>query len=355
MLPSATSLFDASPIPTSSYGPPPPTGTYALSLGTPEAAQCECLQNQTYSLAWSCDIPTPQSLGISIENPPTNSVNELGACLLDTSASQGYSNISYGTQTPATSFSPFIAVKDNDDPQQGPALYFQAFYDKVVVAAPDAFPYGQSTSKRRRGRDHVKDAQSFRMPPAWHTRHQIVAGEQPWFCYWNGTFIEGFIYAKNTTAGSASSASSSSSSSSPTSGPFTSTSTILEVSGPHTTSTVTGSGATATSWTSSVANVARGYVGDYYGQLPQLDYIVKIEERRAPGSPQPYCQKMQILNDGTAGAVSDPDTGSPIKILLGEEDPPYSAYQSSSASSSSKIKRADTTPGGCHCQWWSGL
>ena len=359
--PSSTSLLDATPIPSS--GSPPPTGTYALTLSTPEAIQSDCLTNQTFNLAWSCDIPSPQALGISIETPPSTSAAASssagweGACLLDTSEKDGYSNISYGTQTPTTSFSQFLAVKDNDDLDRGPAFYFQAFYDKIVVAAPDAFPYAAPSSNKKKRYSN----EGFKLPPAWYTRHQIAAGEQPWFCYWNGTFLEGFIYANNTTNNTSSSAPSSASStylstSLPSS--FTATSTILEVSNPFTTSTLTAATAAATtssssSWSSRAVNAARDYYGDYYSQLPQFGYVVKIEERRIPGSPQPYCQKMQILDDGTAGVVTDPGTGLPIKIMLGEQDPGYSAYQSGS-SSSKMIKRADTTPGGCHCQWWSG-
>jgi len=358
LLPSSTSLYDASPIPTSSSGSPPPTGTYALTLGSPEAVQSACLIDQDYNLAWSCDMAGPQSLGISIQDPPSNAGGWQGATLLDTSADNGYSNISYGTQTPTTSFSQFIAVTDNDDPDQGPAFYFQAFYDKVVVAPPNAFasaapPSTTSSSKKR-------DGATFNLPSAWYTRHQIAAGEQPWFCFWNGTFIEGFIYSTNNTEeGSSSNTSSAVSSTAPpsasTPSTFTTTSTILEVSGPSTTSTVRMASPTSDShgWSSSATHMAKRFTGDYYNQIPQFNYLVKIEERRIAGSPQPYCQKMQILDDGTAGIVSDPSTGSPIRIPLGENDPSYSSYPTGS-SSSRKAKRSATVPNGCHCQWWSG-
>lgn len=289
----------------------------------------------------------PQALAINIQNPPSGVAGWEGASLLNANNSTGsYVNVSYGTQPPSTTFSQFIAVNDNDDLAQGPAFYFQAFYDKVVIVPSSALPSPSSTSKKR-DIDYI-------LPAAWFTRHQVAAGEQPWFCYWNGTFIEGFIYANNhsTTSASSHGAASPTVTSSPTSSKLVSytTTSLVQVSGASGISTSTVSFSTSTyaqAWASNPPSVKRGV---NYNQLPQLNHLVKIEERRLPNSPAPYCQKMQILDDGTAGVVSDPN-GKPIVINLGEQDPSYSAY---SSGSSSKMKRNDLVSGGCHCQWWSG-
>jgi len=83
-MPSSTSLFDASPIPTSSTGSPPSTGTYALSLGPAEATQSACLTDQSYASAWDCDLANSHSFALSIENPPSGAGSWEGACLIDT-------------------------------------------------------------------------------------------------------------------------------------------------------------------------------------------------------------------------------------------------------------------------------
>ncbi|KAL1301676.1 hypothetical protein AAFC00_005893 [Neodothiora populina] len=345
-LPSSTSLLDASPIPTSSMGAPPPTGTYALTLGMPEETRSACLTNQSYAAAWDCNIPGPPALAISIQETSTSSGSFEGACLFDTSDYDDYTNFSYGTQTPSTSFSQFIAVQDNDDPDRGPAYYFQALYDKLVILPQSSLPSPYSQPEKR--------SPWFTGESDWSTRKQIAAGEKPWFCYWNGTMLEGFIYSANYTDDSNSSAVNpasitSSLSSTPTSSSsyFTTT-----VSGVSTTATLTAASATsATPSPYSSTNAERGPDGDAYDELPSFGRLVKIEERRVQSNLAPYCQLMQILDDGTAGAVSDAD-GNPIRITLGETDPTYGAYQSSSSSSSGSSRR-DRVAGGCHCQWWS--
>lgn len=349
MLPSSASLYDASPIPTSSTGTPPPTGTYALSLGAAEATQTACLTNQSYSAAWDCHMPDAASVAIQILYQSDNSCE--GALLFDTTPNYESTNISYGTMPPVTQFSQFWSVEDNDDPSRGPAFYFQSFYDKLVVVPQTALP---SSSGSGSGSNSKRSP--FTLDPAWHTVHQIASGEEPWFCFWNGTFLEGFIYANYTQTSISSSHTPSSTSHPTTAGGALSSysSSSLITSSPmqtHTPSSSSISGTSPTA-TSHVARQTSG--GGEYSNLQTFGYSVKIEERRIAGSPQPYCQKMQILDDGTAGVVIDPNTGSAITVTLGESDPSYSAYQSADLSSSKLRKRSDTVPGGCHCQWWGG-
>lgn len=299
-------------------------------------------------------------MAINIGFPPGSSSGSEGACLFSASTNN---TINYGTQVPQTGFSPFLTVQDNDDPSRGPAFYFQAFYDKVVVVPETDLP--QSSSQKRSADPYIK--------PQWMTRNQVAPGDKPWFCYWNGTFLEGFVYANNYTgsAGSQSSSTSpatstafsSSYSSSATSGggsssgpqqtstppPYTSS-----YSAPPYTSSYSAPPYTSTysAPPSSTPAPARRFMerqADSYGELTPFGYIVKIEERRIQDSPSPYCVKMQLLYDGTANFAPD-DNGNPITITLSENDPGYSAYQSAGLTK----KRSDTVAGGCHCQWWSG-
>lgn len=318
-MPSSTNLPDASPIPTSSTGTPPATGTFALSLGQAEATQAACLTNSSFADAWGCSIPSPQSLAIVIEQPPSGSDECEGAYLFDASNNNDYTNVTYGAQMPTTSFSQFLTVTDIDDTALGPAFYFEAFYDKLVVVPAASIPYSGFNSNSKRD-------PSFTVPPKWHTQHEIAAGEQPWFCYWNSTFVEGFIYTNNYTGSNGNTAS-------------------VSIS-PSSASPVMASSASAASASqTSSSKLRRTYQGADYNTLSAFGYVVKIEERRTAGSPQPYCQKMQILDDGTAGVVVNTSTGQPIVIDLSEEDPSITAYQTATS---------DEVPGGCHCQWWSG-
>lgn len=295
-------------------------------------------------------------MAIDIGLPPDGGSSE-GACLYGFSNASG---INYGTQPPNTQFAPFISVQDDDEPYRGPAFYFQTFYDKFVVVPENALPAASTINQKRSLID-----------PDWFTQHQVQAGDKPWFCWFNGTFLEGFIYANNYTSDdsspSASLSSSSSSASSPSlSSPLT-TSTIIEVSGPSTTTTlIPASQATAhtrRAVSGSYTHAAKRHLeklakrGWTFAELSSFGYVVKIEERRVPDSQQPYCNQYQILDNGLAGPLVDPSTNQQITVYLEETDPDYSAYQqqqdAAPSASSSKVKR-DPITGSCHCEWWSG-
>lgn len=342
-----TSLIDASPLPTLSVGSPPATGTYALSLGAAQATQAACLTNQSFAAAWSCNIPSPETVAIIIQQQGSGSSSAEGATLLDESNFDSYTNFSYGTQAPTTSFSQFIGVTDYDAPSRGPAFYFSAYYNKLVIVEESAFPAGVATANEKR------QGWSYSDLDQWTQRKQIAAGSKPWFCYWNGTFLEGFIYSQdkavtaNTSSATSTRASSSTAalsitSSGPSYTPSSSTLFTTTVSGASTTATLTAAASTSVATPESSTLAAFGYV-------------VKIQERRLENSEAaPYCQQMQILDDGSAGLLTDID-GNVVSFALPETDPSYSAYASAYASASpSSTGTPEYIPGGCLCQWWSG-
>lgn len=391
-----TSLYDASPI--ASPTGAPPTGTFALTLGPPQETQCGCLPIASQQPAWDCNLAPNSAIGLVVDPP----VNGQGA-----GANVFYASydptIAYGLQLSSmnTSFAQFITVQDNDDPANGPAFYFQQFYDKVVVVPEDAISTG-SLNKEKRQQGYFKPG--FEIPAAWKLQKQAVSpSEQPWFCVWNGTFLEGFIYVQenivtstssSSTSATATANSSSSAATTPppssrppatsaswsTSFPATDSGATVTrtLSAPWTTATYTGPAASYGPWIGGLAQAAskeHAYdpdhdddddddgtaysparkakrQADYWATLPVFPYVVKLEERRLPNNPiQPYCQKYQILNNGQANYVQD-DDGNPIIVYLQEQDPTFSAYESAGIASSKQ--RRGTIPGSCHCQWMSG-
>lgn len=169
-------------------------------------------------------------------------------------------------------------VKDLEQAQFGPAWFFQAPYDKIVVVGEKGF-----TSSKKRGNYDRDD--SF-----YDFRRKGVAqpGEKPWFCFWNATLLETFIYVNNTSSGASAAALTTSSSPSITAAPTT----------------------------TAPGQYARPSF------LPTYPNIIKVEERRIPNSPKPYCNQMQILDDGTAVPNLDED-GDAIRIELDETVPVY--------------------------------
>jgi len=318
-------LYDASPI-ASSTAASIPTGTFSLAIGLPQEGQAECLTNSSQSAAWSCDIARESKMLISIGTQPGSGGSRLGAYVYPADNDDDF--YTYGTQVPSTSWQPLQVVTDLDNPAAGPAYQFQAFYSKLVVASPDAFQPSSVGGNDNRKREAELD-------PYWFIRHETIpAGEQPWFCFWNQTLLEGFIYIKqnsssanatNTMQGSASHHGASYTGTLTSSCPPTSTPSPTS-SGPY-------------SFTPSYPDSPQNG-GMFSNPYPEYQYIITIEERRIPGSTPPYCQKMQILDDGKAGFL-------PPVITLGEDDPGYRAY----ANAGLRRPKRMEVDGSCHCQW----
>jgi hypothetical protein len=188
-----TTTFDATPLTTSPLSLPTlPTGTYALPISAPSAIQNSCLSNTQQSGAWSCQVP-PNSYTIII-TPIAGSTNSLRNNEVDltlgNSTFDGY--YPYGTQPPILAQTQVLSlVTDSQEPGRGPAWFFELPYNKLVILQEDALSGSGSAHTKRDGhgeRDHsVSD----------FMRKQVAQpGDKPWFCYWNGTLLEAFIYVR---------------------------------------------------------------------------------------------------------------------------------------------------------------
>jgi len=367
----STALYDASAIATPAISPP--TGTYALSLSTPQQIQDQCLTQSDQRAAWSCNLAGDQN-GAAINVGVASQGNRTGAYIYYNSADQ---EIYYGAQLSwmHSSFAPFLTVQDNDAPTSGPAYYFQQFYDKLVVV-PEAAIQPPQNNKNNNNNNKVK-RQGIQLDQGWLQRKQVAqAGDKPWFCVWNNTFVEGFIYVQepivtvpspslvgsnsSMTAPSTTGLSASGSTSGASSNPALTVQTTT-ITGPTTTATYTFTSPVSrySAFASQKASKASGSNrnkrhqdtakdlddegDDADSKLALYPYVVKIEERRLTGNTvQPYCQQYQILDDGSYNWVAQSDGSTPIIVYLDESDPSPSAYKNNGA------------PDGCHCQWMSG-
>ena len=301
-----TTTFDATPFTTVPSGVPTlPTGTYALPISVPSTIQNSCILNSAQSSAWSCSIPqTP--LQIAVQGLPGSNN------LMDNEAIIDYGNNSmtffpYGTQPPVLDQAQVLSlVTDSQDPERGPAWFFQLPYNKVVIVGEESLT--PSTAKRSsNSRDNT--AQDFMR------RGVAQPGDMPWFCYWNGTLLETFIYVNLTSSSASQSASTITPSSySPTKGPM--------YGGDPQSSTSTNPSSVPTSGVQSYGTSSSGS-----SQQPQFvpgyPKVIKVEERRIPRSPQtipPYCVQHIINPDGSAVPALN-STNQPITIYLNETEP----------------------------------
>jgi len=158
-------------------------------------------------------------------------------------------------------------------------------------------------------------------------RQTAEVGDRPWFCFWNQTVVEFFIYLTQNTTEFQNGWDTSSSSA------VVNTQSLGAVAASTSTSEALSSQTTAapTSLPSPRSyhgyNHKRGFgASNGYADFPRF---IKLEEKRVPrNNPQPYCQQMQILADGSivpAGTAN---------ILIEENDNAPAAATSAAATSS---------------------
>lgn len=343
-------MFDAVPISTPPGMAPLPTGAYALPLGIPQESNPGCLTQANQYSAWSCKM-TFAPLIITI-NDTTESTGSRQLASMQQGFSVPDNTILYGLQTPILDSQELSLVLDLDYRALGPAYHFSTRYDKLVILRPEELGAGSGFMKRQ---DDMGPRQRFQVRP----------GEYPWYCFWNNTYIEGYIYSQDNSS-AASFTALPSLASTVTSGPISSSTAAVAVS----TAAATLSGVTQTSTATQAAPtpaaaMRRDLGPDAYSPARMAPYprIVKIEERRLSDSPQPYCQQMFLLASGQIVPAAD-GSGGPVKVLLQEHDPSYEEYfaaQTMSATSNSKrkdkreaaadVQRRSDPSDACHCQW----
>ena len=356
-------MFDASPIPTPPNLAPLPTGTFVLPIGIPQESSTNCLTKPDQLSAWSCDMSGPP-IQLSIGLSPGGRGN---VASLDPPPDNG-NGIQYGVQPPSIDMQSLSLVVDRDYPAFGPAFYFQGMYNKLVVL--DDFPAEAKLRKKHANSNPPMN------PGDFHHRSEVEPGDSPWFCYWNQTFIEGYIYVGYNSSANyntppppsppTSCSPTTSSSSAPTSNPASNPPpSSQEESVTTTTLPPAIPSGYQTNWLSHTAPPhLRPRDPPPSGCPPPPDYppppvyprVVKIEERRLPNSPQPYCQEMTISPSGDIVPANN-NKGSPIIIYLQETDPTMQEFLSASAGgtgSKRRLLRRDDPPNACHCKWIVG-
>ncbi|KAL8798963.1 MAG: hypothetical protein Q9182_006241 [Xanthomendoza sp. 2 TL-2023] len=245
--------------------------------------------------------------------------------------------VRYGPQLPQLDQP--IALKlmgDKEGMDKGPAWWFQQPYTKVVVVRDYDFNADGSLNDKR----WIVDRQARR------ERRRAVATPtaKPWFCYWNNTLLEGFIYVTQNFSGQYQAVSSE----------YLASSSSAAESG--TSEGDSGSG----SFHAYTPHPPRstGSFGKRQSidpsQLAAYSKDIKIEERRAPNtSPAPYCVHMQIMNDGTASPIPDAN-GSPQTIRLIETAATYDAKVGAPhIRKRGAFWERNASDNRCECEWLS--
>ena len=342
-----------------------PIGSFGVPLGSPTISLSSCLTQADQGSAWGCSARSYLGLNvISADYGPTQ-INLTSGLSPD-------APLRYGPQPPQlNSLSSVSLMSDTDDPSRGPAYFFQQHYDKIVI-----LPGNQLfASPLRRGLGEVdasirlKDRQSV----YGHRYKRIAPGDQPWICFWNNTILEGFIYVNDNTTidfpNASAVVSSLLESAAPSVGflpnPYADpsstsspTETVFSIPSAPFASDADRPGYSSPTPTSGYAKRAVSQPTSYPSPYPK---IVKIEERRLFQNPvNPYCQRMQVLDDGLLGQVSNA-AGDPVIVQLTEEEPAIAYTAGSTGSRRRRSWLQDSDAGNkmrrgtnaCRCEWLS--
>ena len=161
---------DATPLalPYPSNLPLLPAGNFTMPLDTPTVDNNICLSTASQTVAWQC--ASNEFVGLNVIPSDLGSTTIL---LRNSMPDQIF--YLYGAQPPVLETpSSLTLVTDINNPNRGPAYFFQQTYNKIVILNSTAFPT----------RDVVTPQNPMMAMP----------GDQPWFCFWNNTILEGFIY-----------------------------------------------------------------------------------------------------------------------------------------------------------------
>jgi len=225
---------------------------------------------------------------MSVE-PVAGSGNTSSYAIQFTQSNNSLSTFPYGTQPPVLQGPQVLnLVTDSEDSQFGPAWFFQAPYNKLVIL-PESAITPLPISKR--------DG-SVTIDTDLKQKGVAQAGEKPWFCYWNNTLLETFVYSNTTSnAGAQEEAASASAASAATATQTTPPPSTLTPRPTPYTSAVVARSAFPPSLSTSTALSSSSTIP--LSTIPSLyPKVVKIEERRMPLLATPYCVQMLISPDG---------------------------------------------------------
>ena len=210
--------------------------------------------------------------------------------------------IRYGAQPPQLSGPVnLVLMKDKEEFNKGPAYLFMQQYNKTVIIHNSDLPRGLQGSKRslvkrwisgeifeRPAGIHRRDSST--LDSQWSSNSVAEPADKPWYCFWPGTILEGFVF-------------------------------IQQDATQTTTASTASSGATAMT-PAPAASVQVTKKRQTPANLQPYPKVVKIEERRNFfNNIKPYCQQMQILNNNQPGPLRDPVTQQLIQIQLDESEP----------------------------------
>ncbi|KAF7511711.1 hypothetical protein GJ744_003874 [Endocarpon pusillum] len=324
----STAFIDGVPLATGQPVASVPTGQYNIPTYGNEVNSKACIQDQTLVDTWDC-LPSA-GMGITVTGQGWSANITLDSYPLN-------SSFVYGAQPPNLGSRPLDLTPstDQDSSDLGPSLFAWTYYDKLIILHEQALisngQYRRQDDSHKRGRPEDK----------------------PWFCWFNETLLEFFIYV-NKSANTPATATPSSPSTTPSTFRIPPTTALGSSLPPP--AAVTGKPSTPPygppedfnnhHTTSSGYNRRRS--DDNLPEWNSYDIyplLMKVEEKRKPrGNVPPYCQQMQILDNGDI--VPAPSVAQ-ISVQEIEDMDDYNRNRFRRRGDAEDLSR------GCACEWIS--
>ena len=331
--------------------PPLPTGSYAITLDNPGTVSNSCLTNTTQASAWDCATGANLSITVTM----TNNIPQVQLSY----PIPPNTPVRYGSQPPQfNGQAPMMLMESRANSNKGPAWIFLQYFNKTVILPQEDLPSPYPLPKPKRSllkrwffnddglgeptNLHERDQYS-----QWTNDHFATPPDKPWYCFWNGTTLEGLIFV-------------------------TQNADLDE----DDSTAYPSAAATSAVYPSSLQDPDQPSASQYKRQAPPspspspYPKMVKIIERRIEyNAVHPYCQQMQILNTGQPAPLPDPVNGGPIIVYLTETEPTlHNQVQQVAAGAGFPPSMPTSTPYGqskrranskrstpiCQCQWMSG-
>ncbi|OAL36314.1 hypothetical protein AYO20_04472 [Fonsecaea nubica] len=339
-----TVWLDADPAQTGPSTPPCPTGHYTIPLNQTQQIDT-CVIDDEYARAWEClDFAL---LGVNVFNKGPN----FSVVFDDYSVRPQL--FRYGPQPPDFNGSTFEMqpFRDKEDDQLGIALFFSVLFDKLIIVpsnqiSPESDPMKRSIPAREL---------SERGMGNWGFEY-LAVGDKPWYCFWNSTVSEFWVFLDQNMNDAYDMYSSTSTITSGSSTP-TSTGTSMTHTAPG-----YGSGPTTANPSATTPYPSEPTDDDYWPGTklkrqatvgsPDFPKLVKMVEKRKPdNNVQPYCQQMQVLNNWQIMPIPNVPT-----VCIEESDygtPTSGADSRRRMMSKRSYNTVDQLGSNCICEWFS--
>ncbi|KAJ5644877.1 hypothetical protein N7507_010888 [Penicillium longicatenatum] len=226
---------------------PAPTGHYLIPSVLQNYSRM-CVEDHDIKEVWSC-LEEPKDFEVYV-----GSSDGQQSIVFANDVATATSTFSYGAQQPIlpTPTQNLSLVMDTSDTDLGPALFFWSYIDKLVIL-PESALDSSSASKR--------DIPAELLSNYMERKMVVQSGEKPWFCWWNQTVMEFFLYVNQS-------------------------------------ATDTSFDATAVTGGNLAASMATAHAQSKRDDVTNYPRIIKMEERRDhAGASSPYCQQMQLSDN----------------------------------------------------------